>query len=497
MNRTCSNAGALPSPMEGPASVPPPGRASDPATRASARFRPLADSCRTLSARFFLLSMVFGALIIVVLPPFQSPDDATHFYRAYQVSEGGLVSIRKDNLWGGEIPASLVETAVTFLRVLPFAPEQKHDYRETLEWLRFPLNPGQRVFRNFPNSAYTSPVAYVPQALGIALGRWFEPSPLGLMYLGRLANLLLCSLLIMLAIHLAPVHQEVFFLLGLMPMAMFGRCALSADGATTGLAFVLTALILKAAAGPEEYVRWPTLAGLALAAALAVQCKTVYVFLPFLFFIIPVQRLGGGRRYLKAAALVLGAALLSWLAWSRIVSKLYIPCSSRAAADLSEPIGFILADPVRFLGMIVQNHLEHAGDYLVSFVGVMGWWDTKLPLAHVVLYTLALLAAAACCYGTARVSWRTRGIAGALALASAALLAASQYIVWNAPGSLKIEMMQGRYFIPVAPLGFLALAGIFRPSEPARARARLILELVAVASLAATVVVIYRRYYVG
>jgi len=441
--------------------------------------------------------MLFGSFIVVLVPPFQSPDAPTHFYRIFQISEGGLVSERRGNLWGGEIPASLPEVTTVFMRALPFSPENKQNGQEILEWLNQPLDPDQRIFRSFPNSAYSSPVAYLPQVLAVALGRWVQASPLALMYLGRLGNLLMGSLLIMLAIKLTPVHKEVFYLLGLMPMTLFLRGTLSADAATTGLAFLLTALILKEVHGGEKSLGWPSLALIAFVAAMAVQCKTIYVFLPFLFFAIPASRGNDSRNYWKGAGLVLGGALSSWLAWSRIISKLYVPCNPRVAADMMEPIKFILADPVRFLGMIVENHIAHAGDYLVSFVGVLGWWDTKLPLAQVVAYAVALGVAAACCYGPGGPSVRTRLIAGTITLLSAALLAASQYIVWNAPGSLQIDMMQGRYFIPFAPIGFLAIAGRCRLSPSSQLRIRGVLELFAVASLVVAAAVIYRRYYVG
>ena len=48
---------------------------------------------RTLrpEAWFLLLGALFGSAMAVVTPPFQVPDEANHFNRAYSISQGEIV----------------------------------------------------------------------------------------------------------------------------------------------------------------------------------------------------------------------------------------------------------------------------------------------------------------------------------------------------------------------------------------------------------------------
>ena len=90
-----------------------------------------------------------------------------------------------------------------------------------------------------------SPVAYLPQAAAIAAGRAFGLHPLALMYLGRVANLMVWIALGYAAIRAAPDLGRPLLLLLLMPMSIFQAASLSADATTNGLAALLAAVVWR------------------------------------------------------------------------------------------------------------------------------------------------------------------------------------------------------------------------------------------------------------
>jgi len=67
---------------------------------------------------FLVVSLIFWILFCLVTPPFQVVDEDAHFYRAYQVSEGGILAERGWKTVGGFLPKSLKE-AVTATKGLP------------------------------------------------------------------------------------------------------------------------------------------------------------------------------------------------------------------------------------------------------------------------------------------------------------------------------------------------------------------------------------------
>jgi uncharacterized membrane protein len=256
------------------------------------------------------LGLAFGGLLLVITPPFQVPDEQVHFYRAYQVSDGRLVAEKHDGRIGGWIPDSLP----TVFR--PFFGLRHHSRKTTtvdavLGGFSIPLDRSRRRFVNFETTAVYTPVPYLPQSLGISLGKAFDLPPLTILYLGRAANLVASLLLVLVAIRVAPAFEWVFVLVALMPMAAFQMASVSADAFTNAIAMLFTAMILRFAV-LESKVEAKGLAALLSASLLLSLSKLAYFPLLLLFLAIPMRRFGNPRGYLAmfASLIALNAAAL-------------------------------------------------------------------------------------------------------------------------------------------------------------------------------------------
>ena len=49
---------------------------------------------------FVYCALIFGIIFLILIPPFQSPDEDSHFKRAYVVSYGKLYPSSKDGVMG-------------------------------------------------------------------------------------------------------------------------------------------------------------------------------------------------------------------------------------------------------------------------------------------------------------------------------------------------------------------------------------------------------------
>ena len=57
------------------------------------------------------LALFSGLLWVALIPPFQSPDEPNHFFRAWQISEGHFFPEKTaDRRLGGVLPESVVES---------------------------------------------------------------------------------------------------------------------------------------------------------------------------------------------------------------------------------------------------------------------------------------------------------------------------------------------------------------------------------------------------
>ena len=419
--------------------------------------------------RFFLAAgLACGLAFVFGTPPFQVPDETIHFYRAYAVSEGNLSAEPGEGGFGAVLPASLQEIGNGLRGELPFRPGLKMSPDKIFQALRVPLEPERRRFTDYRNSAVFTPVSYLPQAAGMAMARWLGAGPLVLLYAARLANLLAATALIAIALRRLPAYPWLLTMLALTPMALFLRASASGDALLTALAFLLAGTAARLAWGEEETRGgWRDFVILTACSTALCLSKPVYVPLALLVLLIPAGRFPERRRgvFLLVHGVVTSAAFTLAMATAGAVDVSLRPDT---ATDKDRQIADALADPLRVAWIITEDYLHLGSRYVAQIVGQLGWLDVNLPkpLLWGYAFLLGLLALLDTRQEVAVSLWQ-RALLALMALATMALISASQYAIWTPYGANYLEGIQGRYFIPLAP----AAAWIFHtrrfPAEPA------------------------------
>lgn len=468
------------------------------------KLRTFCESCKPEYV-FLVCAFVFGLLSLILTPPFQSPDEINHFYRSYQVSEGGLFGERADSRVGGYLPAGCVHVTEPFLG-LSWNMHGKTEASRIREAFQIPLDDTARVFVDFPNTAMYPPVCYLPQALGIFVLKKLGAGPLALFYAARFCGLLFWIFGMFKVIRLMPFYRWVFVLLALLPMSVFIHMSVSADTVTNVLSFLTLAYLLKLifqdnAISSKHYI---FLCFLTLLLALS---KLVYIPLILPALLIPTWKFGGFRRWLFHLGILFLLAFTVCVLWSGYMNGLYLAYKDYnpafrdnitlvACADMHAQKHTILADGGWHFICVMFDSLCHSFDmYFQGYIGVFGWLDTKLPewfiwLAYAVIVLCVVLAGEE----KRRVSVRARLLFGFAAVLILILILLTQHLTWDCVGADLITTIQGRYFIPVAPLLFFLFYN-------RRFRSPFLLPLVvmsfSVLSLSFMSKTLYDRYYVA
>lgn len=445
---------------------------------------------------FFLLAgLLFGFAFVVATPPFQAPDEPSHFYHSYALSEGTLWATRRAEGLGAVLPASVQELGFTLRGDLPGHPDRKISPQTIRAELGRPLEPERRVFVDFRNSALFTPVPYLPQAAGILLARGLGASPLVLLYAARVANLLAATALIAVGLRRLPSLRWLITLLALTPMVLFLRASASADAVTDALAFLVAGVAARLAWGDaEEGGGWREMAILTAGVAALCMTKLVYAPLALLVFLIPARRFPGGRRgpALSLFLAVTAAAVCVALATANAAADL--PLRPDSPVDQSRQIRDALADPFRVAGIFAEDYLRQGDRYAAQIVGQLGWLDTNLPkpflwISLIVLGLLVLLDG----LPPVEVKPWQRALLCLMAVSTLALVSASQYAIWTAYGADYVDGVQGRYLIPLAPAAaWLLHTRRFAVSPLLLDR---VLPWLSVLSSAFSVWLVLRRYY--
>lgn len=449
---------------------------------------------------FLVLSLAFGAAFIVATPPLDPGDERRHLQRVFLLSEGDLRLPGAAPGHEGLVPRSLLALhppyqyqdrwgRISSRSTALSRTVCRHHASEWLSRLRTPLASDDRA--RLPVPTVYSPVCYAAAALVMAPGRWLEVSPLALLYLGRLGNVLGWVGLCWLALRWTPIRKWSFAVLCLTPIAVFRSASVAADPATVGVALLFLAWVLRLAFPPEpsqpiSSSQIARLVGLGVVLGLV---KPGYGVMAASVVFIPGARFRSRGQQLAAIASVAAAVLLSSGAWALVP----LASDSIPYTDPRANLAALLGDPGAFLGRVGATLTHRTSSHLRGLVGILGHHDVRLPLplylavpaAWVVVtlmdgpdpraLSLARRIAALCLFGI--------GTVGLLALLDSG--------GFGSRGAAVIPGFQGIYLVPLLPL--LALVLPARRSFPTRAAPGLALFCAAV--LLVALVSLVRHYY--
>jgi uncharacterized membrane protein len=414
------------------------------------------------------IALPFALLFAFLTPPFQSPDEVGHYWRAMAISRGSLRAVMVAGRPGDRIPADARDLVATLWMDLAGKEQVKFD-RAKFRDARALRPSDPLVSVSFP--AFYTAVPYTPQALALVVTRRLHCPTLVGFYAGRVLNAIVGVLLVMLAMRMLPDAAWVFACAGLTPMFLYLAGTFSADVVTAGLAFCATAAALR----PIK-AAFPAFAGLLSLA------KPGYALIALL----ALPRLRQKRERVAIAIAFVAVALGGWLATMNARDS-YFPMRSDIVTDARAQATNVAHAPLRFLNVAAADYAHHAWAYLDQLIGRLGWLDIGLP-SFVIYAYLALFLFVALSLSV-RFGIAERAMLAMVFVATLLTLSLAQYLIWSPVGGSEIEGLQGRYFIPAVPLLLLAI------SAPWLRGTRWAICAIAIPGNAIALVLLARRYY--
>jgi uncharacterized membrane protein len=186
--------------------------------------------------------------------------------------------------------------------------------------------------------------------------------------------------------------------------------------------------------------------------------KPCYLLLGLLIFLIPAERFPSRRSHRRFLLLFYGSALVALLGWSWLAAPFYVSFHPDPAVNTQQQLQFVLENPLRFLRVSVTDYWGNSASYRHMFIGTLGWLDIYLPRRLLELYAgLLLVAALVDGSNSLRLGARSRLLLYLILVAGLTAISLSLYAGWTPVGAATVEGIQGRYFIPLAPVALLAL----------------------------------------
>jgi uncharacterized membrane protein len=428
---------------------------------------------------FVLLSLVFGSLVSLVTPPLRGPDEISHFLRIYAYARGELLpAVEVDGRKGifverelyhqlsffsdaGELFATNRERGVRYGQIMAL-------YRDFTITVDDELD-RPTVFAPFAGAGGYSPVAYAPYIIGAATGRLLGLDLPEMLLLMRLLGLAAFTAVAAYAIAATPVLKWPFVLIALLPVSLYNRSVLSADGAAFSAALAITAVCLKHAWDPGAARAWERSLWMTLC-ALSKQPQIAFIILE-----LAVSRLRElPRRWTSAAMVVLPGLILSplWViavsadigAW-RLQEEGYHPPEH---FDPIWKLRYMWEHPFHF-PLATWNALSDWGDRLwPEFIGILGWQDIHLPTwTYLVLTALLILVPVQRLQLDGATRARIGVVTGLAALGYIVLVYLIFFLTYTPLDVDHVRGVQGRYFVIVLPVAAIFVATVINRELPA------------------------------
>lgn len=422
---------------------------------------------------FLLLCLVAGMAMVFINPPFQTSDEGSHFYKIYGYVEGSLnfkkITVNKEGrslTFSGQILPSGIVRAVSIYGEMSLDAGKKTSFNKTVKMLSLPLEKDKKVFIAYPVPFYM-PFAYflsVPLVWVLSL---FNSPPLFMLYACRLCSLLTYAVIVYYAIKIVPFKKHMFAFIGLLPMAVYTAASVSADGMTNALALLFCAYVFMLAYKKETplnecLINKKQMFILCLIFFLLMLCKFAYFPLVFMFFLIPSERFKSHQsRYLSFCVLFgLGMIQVCFL----LVYHMFVTqgiVSFASTLDKTELFIKAVMHPLSYMLLVFRTILINGFGYLVESIGSFGWDTVKIPPVFAAASYAVLFAGAVvnCGEQALSVRFKDRIILIISALLSVFVTMSVCYLLFTyMPAQKVIDNFQGRYLLPLLPLGLVVFS---------------------------------------
>ncbi len=424
---------------------------------------------------FILLSLVFGSAISVVVPPLRGPDEIAHFLRIYSYTRGGLLPVTEvDGRKGIFIDRDLY-TQLSF-----FKNAGERFFRNREQGLRYGEimkeypHPGGTLqeekqatkFMPFAGTEGYNPVAYAPYVLAAAIGNLLGLDFPNMLLLMRFLGLITFTAVAAYAIKLTPTLKWAFVLIAMLPVAIYNRSVLSADGAALTYALVFTALCFSAV---QRYGRvWERSLWMILC-ALSKQPQIVFVVLELMVCRMTELR----RRWSSLALVVVPSFVLSplWvLAVSADVAAWRLGEAESYPREYFDPLwklAYMWEHPLHF-PLAAWTSVTVWGDRLwPELIGILGWQDVWLPpWTYFALTVILLLVPLQKLNLDGAVRARVAVITGLAVLGYVVTVYLIFFLTYTPISIDHVRGVQGRYFVIALPMAAIFLASMINVDLP-------------------------------
>lgn len=391
---------------------------------------------------YIVLALILGLAMAVFNPPFAGvPDEHAHYWKAWSIADGYWRCTGKDAIpkTAAELPSKIMPVAYDGIKekkIVVAKLRQEFGIKETGETTII----GGAV-------CPSAPFGYIPQAIGLRLGKAIGLPPLADFYLARILTLLASIALIFYAIRFAPFGKIIFFIIGLLPLTVRQLASLSYDSLQISFALLFFAYVLKMAVEKDIRLKIKDILLLLFLSFFGLSIKLGYVVMAGLILIIPRSKFSSKKKYYAFISLFLLANIGCYFLLRNTFREMFLP----EWLNPAEQLQYVIFAPFHFLNVIFETIFQSG---LTNYIGGImywpGWGGNATHWLQLFIFIGIIIFIRSEEEKSPLTKWQ-RLILFLVFFSNFILIYLGLYLGWTKLGAEKVSGVQGRYMIGLLP----------------------------------------------
>ncbi len=455
-------------------------------------------------AYVFVLLFITGLAFTFLIPPFQKPDEESHFNRTLALVNG----------------VTSCAPGYTVIMV----PEQYYAMTAFIKSYEMPLHPDHKL-PSFISQIYlhsnkkAAPIAmevnavcnfpiisYLPSALGVFIGLHVSPNPYVTFFLGRFTLFLACFIWLI-YLYKKTKYKSLLLFVASIPMFLHQISAYGYDGATFLLTLTLFVKVTELM-NKEQMIEVRDYISLSIISILYLLSRSGGHELLLLFILlIPPQKIHKKTYVYFLYMIVFYALMFGIYGLTKIHAVTsFIGNGLPAGADPVKQIQFILHHPLDLLMVLMKTSVLRSTFYVQSMIGILGWLEYGIPhwmygaYAAIGIWLITIRNEK----DNTNMSWYQIISGLTILLLNYVYILGIFYVVWTPVGAQIVNGVQGRYFLTSLPFVLYLAHNLVKNPTKRVPHEYVLTRWIYIGSIALCMLInlylintIYHRYYIS
>ncbi len=386
-----------------------------------------------------------GMLYTIFMLPSQIPDELGHLWRAYEISEGTLISSKDPTT----VPSDLVYHVKSYVNT----------YQEFYEVLSDETDYNDRVEVN--NTFKTYPFfLYMFGAIGFFIARILHLNILLGCYLACLMNFIVLLVTVYYAIKIIPFGKWAITSIVFMPMFLHQATSTSADSIINCLSLLFICFVVSLVFKEGEMTQKEKGSFFLLSVLLALS---KYVYLPIIFIgiLLMFSKNIDGKKRMIMLSITFSISIflvITYFIFSNTYESPHKKYEEDNHVNISSQTKEIISHPINFVKTLGNTLYLKGEEWIGMMVGThLGWLEIHVPSLTIITYVIVILISCFIEKNEVAFNVAQKVFSMLICIGTIILVITGLYLHWTGVGANVVEGVQGRYFIPAVFLLVLCL----------------------------------------